>query len=268
MEDKAAGSATKKLHKKKEAKKALLQAGGGSETKRPVVIAAKKLVASKASFAPPRVLHQDLPHARAAIAAPTSPLVAAAKDGLTGGKKKGGKAHIADEPYRTLVLTDVCADLRNIYARTLKTLLPNLQKQIPLPTVVEEADGAIVMMEVDSRAVAEQIFRRTQNAHVFGRRLKTEFHDSDVLRCANVPVLVDVRLSAPTTCAAVSKLLSTIQGFLAVASADGFRTGEDEALSRNMIATFADEGSSLHARAVLSGRTLGGSTTHMFLSRR
>jgi hypothetical protein len=248
----------KKLHKKKEAKKALQQ-----------TLAVKKQQPLNASRAQPGKSHSATPAFTNAARVPAHDALLSSSTPIpVDAKRKQQKIEAAAAPYRTLVLTDLCGDLRPVYSRMLRKMMPNIQKQIPNPTILEESDGAIVTLEVESRAVADQIFRRMQNANVFGRRLKVEFHDADVLRCSPAPVLVDIRLSAPTTCAAVSKLLSTVQGFLAVASSDGLRTGDDDATSRTMIATFADEGSALHARAVLSGRILGASGTHMFLSRR
>lgn len=184
--------------------------------------------------------------------------------------------------HSSFVVGDLPADMKAIYSRTVKQLLPAIQKKIPVPDIIEEADGATLVFEVDSKEIAEQMFRRLQNTTVFGSKWKLEYHPLSAVTCANEASLVDIVLNPPASKYDVAKALAGVQGFLAVDEPLGLTsTGETgiaagqksvaadgEAVVTKLVATFADEGGAVHARAVLSGRRVGPQGSRMFLSLR
>jgi hypothetical protein len=159
-------------------------------------------------------------------------------------------------PAETILVENLPSDLRRPYYNVIRKLCPGVS--VDFPKVVKDAsDGALLLVETSSKHDAVLLQRRLQNANIFGRRWKTELVPSQALKPIPSPGVVEVTCSKPLEEHLIEGVLATLPGFLAV-------TANDEGQNRSFLATFADEGSCLHARALLSGRTHEG--VHMFLS--
>ena len=141
-------------------------------------------------------------------------------------------------------------------------------------SVNQEVDGATLVVTVRNKHDAQQYFNRLQNCKVFGRKLKVEYHPISSTECSVEPIVMVVQTSERCPVSIIRQHLSNIDGFLSVELVGSGATkkiegavveGETEpassisltATSKRFIATFADEGAALHARALLSGRVIG-----------
>lgn len=180
-----------------------------------------------------------------------------------------------------------------------------VQKSIPVPEMIDEVDGATMIFEVDSKPIAEAMQRRLNRLHVYGQRWAVDILPLDALIPASDASVVDVTLNPPGLACDVRQALQSVQGFLAVEQASGAASAEktddaqaaeeeethddethrssrsgkgvkseknrvcatssDEAVVKRLVAVFAEEGSAIHARAVLSGRLVGTQGSRMFL---
>lgn len=171
-----------------------------------------------------------------------------------------------------------------------------------------DAESAILLLQVPSREAAQKMFRRLHNARVCDRRWKVQYMPASLLKCSTEPCLVECTLVPPATVSLAEEVLKSIPGYLAIAKytpvttikggkrgraedevpeeeqeekkkkrkrrEDGSHADEevhvskgetgdnelDDILVESVLATFCDEGSALHARAVLSGRMVGDSS--------
>lgn len=236
-------------------------------------------------------------------------------------RKAKQRAAEAAKPRTTLLATDLPGSIEAVYQQTIEHMVPHLvaeaknlakkaepaarqqaadrQRKVadekpaaaPVPTttsvfrpyVIEEVGGATLALTVPSKAFAKRLFSRLQNANVYGRRWKVEFVPKSATVAANLPSVVDIRLSAPLTLGHVHHVLAALPGFLTVfeeldsetiigakAPTSTAADVESDELAAptftNFVATFADEGSALHVRAVVSGRQYEGA--HFFVTRR
>lgn len=189
-------------------------------------------------------------------------------------------------------------DLRRIYDQSLRRFFPAAQqKQIKSTSVIREIDGATLCVEVDGKAMAQTMFRRLQNVRVYGRRWKLQYLPVSELECKSDACLVSCRLHPAASLSLAERALAGVPGFLSFVEAreSGGGAGgdaaaghasttasfhgassayvDDSALPEERVyevalASFADEGSALHARATLSGRLIGSSGVRMFIERR
>ena len=223
-------------------------------------------------------------------------------------KDRDRKLEEANPVSQRLLVSDLPGDLRAIYGRTIKNLVPNVKLVAPVPKedkadknegkdaftgigVTQEVDGAMLVLTVSTKGEAEQLFSRLQNAKVFGRRLKCEYHPlsttvsnfdsatfakevastkstrgqqaptiaSQMLaaKFTQKPTLLSIRTSQKAQSISVHRQLNSMKGFLGLEPVVEKGALPDDLQHQNFVATFADEGSALHARALLSGRPIG-----------
>ncbi|KAH9577770.1 hypothetical protein LSM04_003293 [Trypanosoma melophagium] len=210
----------------------------------------------------------------------------------------------AEVLHGSFVVADLPTNMAAIYTRTVRHLLPpHHQKCISEAEIMEETDGATLTFEVANKEVAAAMFKRLQNMKLYGRRWKVQYHPIHTVQCAKEACLVDARLVPAAPRALALRALSGVQGFLTLADVMGetrntnintdevadnntenhsddmngagntFPTrvpmsgGSDVDVVERVVASFVDEGSALHARALLSGRMIGNSGVRMFLER-
>ncbi|KEG09461.1 hypothetical protein DQ04_05181020 [Trypanosoma grayi] len=221
----------------------------------------------------------------------------------------------ADILHGSFIVADLPTSMAAIYTRAVRHLLPEHQKQISEANIMEEAGDATLTFEVPNKAVAAAMYKRLQNAKMYGRRWKVQYYPLRVAQCAKEACLVDARLVPPAPRALALRALSGVQGFLTISDPEGDAaavpssheaavhnvTKDDDndsnsnhaekegvEVSRSpslfaaaaassagapvdgdvvghVVASFVDEGSALHARAVLSGRLIGTSGVRLFL---
>jgi hypothetical protein len=203
-------------------------------------------------------------------------------------KEKQQQQHVL---HSSVVVTELPADMKLIYHRTVRQMLPAVvQKSIPVPEMIEEADGATIIFEVESKHVAEAMKKRLNRTTVYGNRWHVDILPVDALIPNQEANVVDVTLNPPGLACDVRQALQSVQGFLAVDHAtarpqsadDNEDAAEDadesedtkktarasggaEAPVKRLVAVFAEEGAAIHARAVLSGRLVGTQGSRMFL---
>ncbi|CAJ1028416.1 hypothetical protein Q4I30_004863 [Leishmania utingensis] len=203
--------------------------------------------------------------------------------------------------HGSILLSNLPVNYKKVYNHTVRRFFTPAQHQhMQDVRLVEEIGNATLCVEVDSRATAKLFFRQLQNRRVYGRRWKVQYVPTSATECSSEACLVDCFLVPPASKNLAERALSGIPGFLsfidtldeslpatAVAAAseaspiqdagndsdaDGSEDGEADPyqgqLCHRLLASFADEGSALHARAVLSGRLVGTSGVRMFLERR
>lgn len=187
--------------------------------------------------------------------------------------------------HGSVLLTDLPANLPAVYTRIVRRFFPRESRQISEAILLEEADNATMSVEVPSKEVAQKLFKRLQNAKVCGRRWKVQYIPASEVQCRTEACLVSCFLIPPAPRSVAERALSTVPGFLAFvdeanggavgaassSSAEPQKVASEENDSGNvhlLVATFVDEGSALHARAVLSGRLAGSSGVRLFLKRR
>lgn len=157
-----------------------------------------------------------------------------------------------------------------------------------LDVINNDGESAILLIDVNSKEAAKKMFSRLHNARVCGRRWKVQYMRASELQCNTAPCLVECTLIPPVAASLAEEALASIPGFLAIAksvpatmagekrsrsreeSEDGgneveVQNDEEEILVKSVLASFCDEGSALHARAVLSGRLVGRSGARMFV---
>ncbi|EKG05319.1 hypothetical protein TCSYLVIO_003609 [Trypanosoma cruzi] len=282
---------------------------------------------------------------------PRSPHCDVDDDDNKGGEGREIKKHChegadADVCHGSFIVADLPTNMAAIYTRTLRHLLPEHKKHISDAGIMEEAGGATLTFEVPNKAVAAAMFKRLQNAKIYGRRWKVQYYPLSAVQCAKKACLVDVRLVPAAPRALALFALGGVQGFLALVDSNEkndtganfsrlstgkaatttitnssttslnkdttavikeqrdvrsrskekttkkktnneIKSGDDEDhdirasempfaaatpmegsdLVEFVVASFVDEGSALHARAVLSGRLIGTSGVRMFLER-
>lgn len=174
-------------------------------------------------------------------------------------KKKKCNKRGADDG---VIVSNLPSDLRAIYGKTVQHLAPHVDVRYPIVDR-SSGDSAILVFTVASEAAAHALHKRLHNMSVYGRTWKADIHRAKDVDCDPSPSVVDVRLSAPLPDHTVETVLSSLPGFLAVTRNEHGQATQE---ATSYVATFADEGSALHARAVLSGRKQEGA--HMFLARR
>lgn len=199
--------------------------------------------------------------------------------------------------HGSLLLHNLPVNFKKVYNHTVRRLLPpaqhkHLAKDVNL---VEEIGNATMCVEVANKATAQLLYRQLQNRKVFGRRWKVQYVPVSALECSAEACLVDCYLVPASPQMLAERALSGIPGFLSfidtpdaplpssAAAASPIRDADNdsepeeeegekglyEGQSRHkLLVSFADEGSALHARAVLSGRLVGTTGVRMFLERR
>ncbi|KAG5501993.1 hypothetical protein JKF63_04264 [Porcisia hertigi] len=201
--------------------------------------------------------------------------------------------------HGSVLLNNLPVNYEKVYNHTLRRFFSSAQQQHIAKDVrlIEEIGNATLCVEVDSKATAQLFFRQLQNRKVYGRRWKLQYVPTSATECSSEACLVDCFLVPSASKTLAERALSGIPGFLslidtpdeplpatatAVASeaspiqdadndsdADVGEDGEAEHCHgqrrHKLLVSFADEGSALHARAVLSGRLVGTSGVRMFL---
>lgn len=193
-------------------------------------------------------------------------------------------------PHGSVLLTDLPADIQTIYTGVIRSLAnasPRVRHRSgrPFPffiseaSVIEESGNATLVVEVPSKEAAQRLCRQLQNARVCGRRWKAQYAPARQVHASPDPCLVECVLVPEGSRDLAERALAAVPGFLGLSEpppelvAQGFsgtavdtqESGESEG---KLLASFADEGCALHARAVLSGRLIGTSGIRMFLARR
>jgi len=189
----------------------------------------------------------------------------AAKGAAAGKAAKGPKASqqtplgrqpAARSQTASVLLSDLQTELPVIYSKAVSAFAGPLMRGVPPPTVLRATDGATLLFRTATKQEAQNLYRRLDRTVVFGRKLRATYHPVSAVEPAPSPTAVDVVMSAPPLeLAQVEAVLATMPGLLAVTDGDA---------PNECLATFADEGTALHARAVLSGRRQDG--CHLFLS--
>lgn len=200
--------------------------------------------------------------------------------------------------HGSVLLHNLPIDFRKVYNHTVRRFLPPAQHQFLAKNVslVEEVGNATICVEVANKATAHQLYRQLQNRKVYGRRWKVQYVPTSTLECSSEACLVDCFLVPAASQTLAERALSGIPGFLsfidtpdeplpaaAIAAAsspihdadndsegevDGERNLYEGQLRHKLLVSFADEGSALYARAMLSGRLVGATGVRMFLERR
>ncbi|CUG39141.1 Hypothetical protein, putative [Bodo saltans] len=222
----------------------------------------------------------------------SSPALKSAKPASKKAAKKDNQKQPQQVLHSSVVVTELPADMKLIYHRTVRQMLPAVvQKSIPVPEIIEEADGATMIFEVDSKHIAEAMQKRLNRTTVYGNRWHVDILPVEALIPNQEANVVDVTLNPPGLACDVRQALQSVQGFLAVDHAtarpqSGDDNEEDEANEaeeakkatphsagrggaeapvKRLVAVFAEEGAAIHARAVLSGRLVGTQGSRMFL---
>ncbi|KPA74157.1 hypothetical protein ABB37_09425 [Leptomonas pyrrhocoris] len=199
--------------------------------------------------------------------------------------------------HGSVLLHNLPTNFNKVYNHTVRRLLPpaqhkNIAKNVNL---VEEIGNATMCVEVANKATAHLLYRQLQNRKVYGRRWKVQYVPVSALECSPEACLVDCFLVPAASQMLAERALSGIPGFLSfidtpdellpagggaapspIRDADNDSEAEEgdaknfyEGQTRHkLLVSFADEGSALHARAVLSGRLVGTTGVRMFLERR
>ncbi|GET89576.1 hypothetical protein, conserved [Leishmania tarentolae] len=197
--------------------------------------------------------------------------------------------------HGSILLRNLPVNYKKVYNHTVRRFFSSAQQQhIKDVRMIEEVGNATLCVEVDSKATAERFFRQLQNRRVYGRRWKVQYVPTSAMECSSEACLVDCFLVPPASKNLAERALSGIPGFLSfIDTPDEQLSGTttaavSEALSiqdadndddsdggegdpyrgqrrHRLLVSFADEGSALHARAVLSGRLVGASGVRMFL---
>lgn len=164
---------------------------------------------------------------------------------------------------------DLPSDMEAIYTRLVRRFFSaEQQKQISQANAIEASDNAILTFEVPNKEIAQLMYRRLQNAKVCGRRWKVQYMPLAATVPGTTACLVDCVLVPAGSRELVERSLGTVPGFLAFAEEDAEAGGGKEEARDHFMVSFVDEGSALHARAVLSGRLIGSSGVRMYLERR
>ncbi|ORC92840.1 uncharacterized protein TM35_000021660 [Trypanosoma theileri] len=218
-------------------------------------------------------------------------------------EKRSREEGDAEVLHGSFVVADLPTSMASIYTRTVRHLLPpHHQKCISEAEIMEETDGATLTFEVTNKEVAAAMFKRLQNMKLYGRRWKVQYHPLRAVQCAKEACLVDAQLVPAAPRALALRALSSVHGFLTLADdamgetmtagtpleemdnhtdkhsddlndehngfhASGHAGISDVDVVDRVVASFVDEGSALHARALLSGRMIGNSGVRMFLER-
>ena len=212
-----------------------------------------------------RTLKTLIPNVRPVLPPPTSSGVVGSSTVVGSSSGKIGEKRAREEPQ----------------PQQLKTA--SIEKCI---AVNQEVDGATLVVTVRNKHDAQLYFNRLQNCKVFGRRLKVEYHPLSATECSPEPVVMVVQTSERCPVSVLRQHLSNVDGFLSVelvgsgatkklesnptaaVAAEGDDSNTEAVVpangaisltptSKRFIATFADEGSALHARALLSGKAIG-----------
>lgn len=197
--------------------------------------------------------------------------------------------------HGSVLLHNLPINFKKVYNHTVRRLVPashhqRLAKDVQL---IEEVGNATMCVEVTGKETAQLLYRQLQNRNVYGRRWKVNYVPSSTLECSAEACLVDCLLIPAASQMLAEEALSGIPGFLSfidtpdeplpvhaaaspIQDADNDSGAEDGGegqlrvgqLRHRLLVSFADEGSALHARAVLSGRLVGTTGVRMFLERR
>jgi hypothetical protein len=155
----------------------------------------------------------------------------------------------------SILLGNLNTDLGDIYQKTVAAFAPAF-RHLPSPVVLRSPDNAVLMFRVNNRRDAKQLWKRLEKCVVYGRKWRATYAPLSSVTPTTSPTPVNVLMSSPPLeLHQVEAVLGTLPGVLAVSPGDS---------ANEFLATFADEGSALHARAVLSGRRQEG--CHLFLS--
>ncbi|CBZ28035.1 conserved hypothetical protein [Leishmania mexicana MHOM/GT/2001/U1103] len=228
------------------------------------------------------------------------PHSAAAKRGatVTGKPKSTSTLTSHKDPviyHGSVILNSLPVNYKKVYNHTVRRFFSSAQQQhMKDVRLIEEIGNATLCVEVGSKATAQLFFRQLQNRRVYGRRWKVQYVPTSATACSPEACLVDCFLVPPAPKSLAERALSGIPGLLsfidtpdeplpasaaAAASepapirdadndsdADGGEWDPYQGQQRHrLLVSFADEGSALHARAVLSGRLVGTSGVRMFL---
>lgn len=154
--------------------------------------------------------------------------------------------------------------LAEIYGRTVQQRVPHV-RAFSFPEIIEEPESASLLFTVENKSAARELRSRLHHSTCYGRDWAVTVCPIAATTCRPVPCVVDATLSLPMPVDFVEGILRPMPGLLDVShAADGVARGTPDI---HYVATFADEGSALHCRAVLSGRRHDGGV-FMFLKRR
>ncbi|KPI84870.1 hypothetical protein ABL78_6075 [Leptomonas seymouri] len=196
--------------------------------------------------------------------------------------------------HGSVLLHNLPVNFHKVYNHTVRRFLPPAQHKLLAKDVnlVEEIGNATMCVEVSNKATAQLLYRQLQNRRVYGRRWKVQYVPVSALECSSEACLVDCFLVPAASQVLAERALSGIPGFLSFVDTpdeplpvgaapspihdadDDSDAEEDEKnfyegqVRHKLLVSFADEGSALHARAVLSGRLVGTTGVRMFLERR
>ena len=167
-----------------------------------------------------------------------------------------GRQPATNTQTTTVLLSGLTTDLSQIYHKSVGAFAGNLMRGVPPPTILRSTDGASLLFRTSTKHDAQQLWKRLDRTVVFGRKLRATYAPVSAVEPSASPTAVDVTMSEPAlSLPQVEAVLATMPGLLAVTDGDA---------PNECLATFADEGTALHARAVLSGRRQEGS--FLFLS--
>ena len=175
-------------------------------------------------------------------------------------------------------------DLPRIYAALLQKTFhrSNTNKKhdsdkihIPRPRAINQPHSAMLMFEMPNKAAAIALHSHLNQKFMFGHRLTAKYGPKRQLgECSPVPTVADVTVSERIALGDVQQLLAALPGMLGIMpreqemyeaalvagrstshiKASKFQLEPAAFVGQHFVVTFADEGSALHARAVLSGR--------------
>ncbi|TPP52084.1 hypothetical protein CGC20_5505 [Leishmania donovani] len=162
--------------------------------------------------------------------------------------------------HGSVILNNLPVNYKKVYNHTVRRFFSSAQQQhIKDVRLIEEIGNATLCVEVDSKATAQLFFRQLQNRKVYGRRWKVQYVPTSATECSHEACLVDCFLVPPA-----SKNLAEHADNDSDADGGEWDPYQGQQHHR-LLVSFADEGSALHARAVLSGRLVGTSGVRMFL---
>ncbi|EPY32895.1 hypothetical protein AGDE_08457 [Angomonas deanei] len=155
--------------------------------------------------------------------------------------------------------------------------------------IMEEVDNLIISFSVKGKKRAQKFQKMLHHNKICGKKWNVQYvplsdticnqnnknennHNNNNLKA----VLAEVTLCPPSSLQVAHDTLSLIKGFLTLIP--NSENENNNTISENfennnikvskVFASFADEGSALHARALLSGKVVAGSGTRIFIERR
>lgn len=167
---------------------------------------------------------------------------------MTDKKQPAAKKQVKEKSRSSVVVSNLPVDIPKVYAATFQTLFAS-GPPLARPKLINTTTGGLLMFETSTKGQAKALWQRLHGKTIFCRKLTARFGPKrEVAECQPTPTVADIFLSKELSSPEVEQLLHAVPGLLAVCTTDGRTSGT------NFVATFADEGSALHARAVISGR--------------